>query len=218
MPYQILWYWLFSTAISGVELNLKFNIINIGIRYLALTIRNLNYTLNFFLYSLTSIVFLKEAFAIARCNYFLNQRFIQGNPVFSGLRRFFTLPDEQREHQQTHGLINQGNPENELNPNYQTFSKQIKAQRAPIENSNTSHPMNGHCNSYTTKGDVAINLKQLNIKPKQKRIKWNLKPMKQALSSHHLHIPYDDDELHTQVSSNGTSTTNLNESNQRNQE
>ncbi len=77
MPYQICWYWLFSTSFGNGEINLKMNIINIGLRYLALTIRNLNYTLNFFLYSLTSIVFLKEAFTIARCNYFLDQNFIE---------------------------------------------------------------------------------------------------------------------------------------------
>ncbi|CAF1166119.1 unnamed protein product [Didymodactylos carnosus] len=80
LPFQICWYWLFSTSFGIVDL--KLNIINIAFRYLALTIRNLNYTLNFFLYSLTSIVFLKEAFTIAHCNYFLNHTFMERNNAF----------------------------------------------------------------------------------------------------------------------------------------
>ncbi|UJR16189.1 hypothetical protein I4U23_003099 [Adineta vaga] len=216
MPYQISWYWLFSTAISRVELNLKLNIINIGLRYLALTIRNLNYTLNFFLYSLTSTVFLKEAFVIARCNYFFNQRFIEHNPTFNGLRRFFTSSDEQREQQQIHGLINQENLDNELNQNYQTFSKQINFQEKFLQNETKSHLLNGHFNSNVTHTDVSINLKPLTTKPKQKKIKWNLKPMKQTLSSHHLHLHDDEDELQQQISSNQTSTTNISEYNNKN--
>jgi hypothetical protein len=125
MPYQICWYWLFSTAIGSVKLNLKVNILNISLRYLALTIRNLNYTLNFFLYSLTSIVFLKEAFTIAQCNYLLNQGFIERNPAFRGMRRFFTLPDEQREQQPINLPINRDNFTHENHNNYKSFSKHL---------------------------------------------------------------------------------------------
>ncbi|CAF0792280.1 unnamed protein product [Adineta steineri] len=219
MPYQICWYWLFSTAISRADINLKVNIINIGLRYLALTIRNLNYTLNFFLYSLTSTVFLKEAFTIAHCNFFLNQRFIERNPAFNGLRRFFTLADEQREQQQVNGLINQDNPDNENNNhNYQTFSKHLNQQLLQNDTKTLNNEfLNGHLNSNTTKTNVSIDLKQLTIKPKQKKLKWNLKPMKQqTLSSHHLHLN-DDDQLqqYSSPSSNHTSTTNISEINNK---
>jgi hypothetical protein len=95
MPYQVCWYWLFSTAFGSVTLNLKVNIINIGFRYLALTIRNLNYTLNFFLYSLTSMIFLKEAFTIAHCNYFLSRTLVERNPAFRRVRRLFSEHIEQ---------------------------------------------------------------------------------------------------------------------------
>ena len=103
MPYQICWYWLFSTAIGSVKWNLKVNIINIGFRYVALTIRNLNYTLNFFLYSLTSMVFLKEAFTIAHCNYFLNQTLVERNPAFRRVRRLFSGQDDQPTREPTAG-------------------------------------------------------------------------------------------------------------------
>ncbi|CAF0868393.1 unnamed protein product [Didymodactylos carnosus] len=92
LPFQICWYWLFSTSFGIIDL--KLNIINIAFRYLALTIRNLNYTLNFFLYSLTSVVFLKEAFTIAHCNYFLSHRFMERNNAFRRLGQF--LRDSQR--------------------------------------------------------------------------------------------------------------------------
>jgi len=214
MPYQISWYWFFSSAISRVELNLKVNIINIGLRYIALTIRNLNYTLNFFLYSLTSTVFLKEAFTIARCNYFLNQAFFQRYPAFNGIRRFFTLPDEHREQQQINVLINQENINNENNHNYQTFSKHLGSNKKLLETNNkqsVNHFLNGHFNVDTNKSNVSINLKQLTIKPKQKKLKWNLKPMKQTLSSDHLR--FLDDDHQQQKSSNSTSTSNINEIN-----
>lgn len=217
MPYQICWYWLFSTAISRVELNLKVNIINIGLRYLALTIRNLNYTLNFFLYSLTSMVFLKEAFVIARCNYFLSQTFLERIPAFSGIRRFFAVPDEHREQQQpANGLMHQDSPENEVNQNYQTFSRQLGSSQKllPNDGRHSSSPLVGE----PTKSVGAIHLKQLTTKPKQKKLKWNLKPMKQTLSAHHLGFPDDDDDGQQQLSSNQTSTTNINEMNNKPQD
>jgi hypothetical protein len=171
------------------------NIINIGLRYLALTIRNLNYTLNFFLYSLTSVVFLKEAFTIARCNYFISQNFVDRNPSFRGLRRLFALPDEHREQQPINLLPSQ---ELSTNNNYQSCS-------------------NGHIRS---KSNVSINLQQLTIKPKQKKLKWNLKPMNKSLSANH--IPYQDDDddeqqQQLQLSSAYTSTSNINE-NRKNSE
>jgi hypothetical protein len=193
MPYQICWYWLFSTSFGNGEINLKMNIINIGLRYLALTIRNLNYTLNFFLYSLTSIVFLKEAFTIARCNYFLDQNFIDHNPSFGRLHRLFALSDKKHEQQPINITPNQ---EISMNINYQSFSK---------------NQTNGHVNSD------GINLKQLTVKPKQKKLKWNLKPMNETLS--HLNSNDDDDDdddeqqQQLQLSSNNTSTSNINENN-----
>jgi hypothetical protein len=210
MPYQICWYWLFSTAIGSVKLNLKVNILNISLRYLALTIRNLNYTLNFFLYSLTSIVFLKEAFTIAQCNYLLNQGFIERNPAFRGMRRFFTLPDEQREQQPINLPINRDNFTHENHHNYQSFSKHLHSKN------DDNHFLNGHFNLNTNKGNVSINLKQLPTKPKQKKLKWNLKPMNKTVSSSHLH--FNDEEQQQQLSSNSTSTTNMFETNNKIQE
>ena len=205
MPYQICWYWLFSASLGSVQLNLKVNIINIGLRYLALTIRNLNYTLNFFLYSLTSIVFLKEAFTIAQCNYFLNQSYFRN---FSSLRRFFTVPDEQREQQPINIVINQENS----NQNYQSFQKK------PLEKMS-----NGYLNLNSPKtSNVSINLKQLTTKPKQKKLKWNLKPTNKNLSPNHYHYQDDDDDeeqqQQLQLSSNFTSTSNITENNMKIQE
>jgi len=222
IPYQICWYWLFSTALGSVELNLKVNIINIGLRYLALTIRNLNYTLNFFLYSLTSFVFLKEAFTIAHCNYFLSQTFFDRHPKFRGLRRLFSLPDEQREQQPINVVINQVNSNN---INYQSFPKHLNSNKDNEKISN--HLLNGHLNLNTTQTNVSINLKQIKTKPKQKKIKWNLKPINNNLSSNHYNYnddDYDDDDddeeqqQQLQLSSNFTSTSNLNEINNKVQE
>jgi hypothetical protein len=193
MPYQICWYWLFSTSFGNGTINLKMNIINIGLRYLALTIRNLNYTLNFFLYSLTSTVFLKEAFTIARCNYFLDQNFLDHNPSCGRLRRLFALSDKKHEQQPINITPNH---EISMNMNYQSFSK---------------NQTNGHVNSD------GIHLKQLTVKPKQKKLKWNLKPMNETLS--HLNSNDDDDDdddaqqQQLQLSSNYTSTSNINENN-----
>jgi hypothetical protein len=223
MPYQICWYWLFSTALGSVQLNLKVNIINIGLRYLALTIRNLNYTLNFFLYSLTSFVFLKEAFTIAHCNYFLSPTFFERHPKFRGLRRFFSLPDEQREQQPINLVINQLNSNN---MNYQSFPKDLNSNKDNGQISN--HLLNGHLNLNPTRPNVSINLKQIKIKPKQKKLKWNLKPINNNLSSNHYNydddygyndLDDDDDEeqppQHLQLSSNFSSITNINDNNNK---
>ena len=223
MPYQICWYWLFSTAIGSVELNLKVNIINIGFRYLALTIRNLNYTFNFFLYSLTSTVFLKEAFTIVHCNYFLNQTFMDGNPIFRRLRLFFALADERRDSQPTNGLINRENfeTENNNNNNYQSFAKHSHRNQILSEDDRKQsvNLLNGDYHLDPIKTNVSFNLKQLTPKPKQKKLKWNLKPMDKILSSNHLH--YDDDcqqQQQQQLPSNCTSTSNLSELNNKIQE
>jgi len=229
IPYQICWYWLFSTAFGSVQLNLKVNILNISLRYLALTIRNLNYTFNFFLYSLTSTVFLKEAFTIAQCNYFLSQTFIERHPGFLSVRRFFTSIDEQRERQPTNILINQ---ENSNNINYQSFSKYFNSNEKHLNNDNeqaSKHFLNGHSNLNTTQTNVSINLKQLTTKPKQKKIKWNLKPMNKTLSLDHFNYNDNDDDddddddddeqqQQLQLSSSFTSTSNLNEINNKVQE
>jgi len=223
IPYQICWYWLFSTAFGSVELNLKVNIINISLRYLALTIRNLNYTLNFFLYSLTSFVFLKEAFTIAHCNYFLSQTFFDRHPKFRRLRRLFSLPDEQREQQPINVVINQVNSNN---MNYQSFSKDLNSNKNDNEKLSNQFS-NGHLNLNTTRTNVSINLKQIKTKPKQKKIKWNLKPINNNLSSNHYNyndddyddvVDDDDDEeqqQQLQLSSTFTSTSNINENNNK---
>ena len=218
MPYQVCWYWLFSTAIGRVELNLKVNIINIGMRYLALTIRNLNYTLNFFLYSLTSMVFLKEAFTIAHCNYFLSQSFLERYPAF---RRLFSFV-EQREHipQASNVLLNRDQQNNGVNHsnNYQSFSKHSPGNDLLIINPHTQSMgfFNGHVDKNSN--HVTINLKQLPLNSKQKKLKWNLKPIHKTLSDSHLRLEDDDHALQVQLSSNVTSTSNLNDFNQRVQE
>ena len=211
IPYQICWYWLFSTTLGSVQLNLKVNIINIGLRYIALTIRNLNYTMNFFLYSLTSFVFLKEAFTIAQCNYVCNQRFFQNIACFRRLRRLFLLSDEQREQQPINIYPTDDDKTNNRKSslNYQSFQRKSSS--------------NGHC---LDQNDLTINLKQLKIKPKQKKLKWNLKPMNKYLSPDHIHyndyVDDDDDDddddednhqQQVQLSSNFTSTSNINDNN-----
>ena len=194
IPYQICWYWLFSTAFGSVTINLKVNIINIGMRYLALTIRNLNYTLNFFLYSLTSFVFLKEAFTIARCNYFLNQDFLRRHPALTGLRRLFILPDEQREQQPINMTSNQ---DPSSNTNYQSFSKFFN-----------SKSTNGYSESEQTKYPVYLNSSTMKPK-KQKKLKWNLKPMNRILSTNHFDYDDDEQQQQLQLSSTCTSTSNI---------
>jgi hypothetical protein len=134
---------------------------------------------------LTSTVFLKEAFTIAHCNYFLDR-----NPSFRSVRRLFALSDEHREQQPINIILNHEIP---TNMNYQSCS-------------------NGYLNS---KMNTSINLQQLTIKPKQKKLKWNLKPMNKTLSvNNHFHD--DDDDEQQQLSSNYTSTSNINEN--KNQE
>ncbi|CAF3313720.1 unnamed protein product [Rotaria socialis] len=232
MPYQVCWYWLFSTAIGSVKLNLKVNILNIGFRYLSLTIRNLNYTLNFFLYSLTSTVFLKEVFTIAHCNYFLNETFLGRNSIFRCLCGCFTVPDEQREQQPINKSVNQekiNDDNNSTNQNYQSFSNYLHSNKDSSKNDNNqleNEFLNGHLNLDTTTTNVSINLKPLKTKPKPKKLKWNLKPANKSLSSSHLNDDDDDQEQQQQQqqqlqaqqqqqqsSFNFTSTSNIHEIN-----
>ena len=220
MPYQVCWYWLFSTAIGTVQLNLKVNIINIGFRYLALTIRNLNYTLNFFFYSLTSIVFLKEAVTIAHCNYFLNHSLIERNPVLRRLRRLFSLTERHREQQAqpTHGLINRENPHNgNSHPQYESFAKHLHAKNKLPPNvhaEQSGHLLNGHHDADVDRSNVSLHLNPLTSSRKQKKLKWNLKPVEQVRSHHHLHLG-DEPQQQQQSSSNCTSTSNINELNNK---
>ncbi|CAF0970770.1 unnamed protein product [Didymodactylos carnosus] len=65
LPFQIHWY--ISIVQSFIPTNFRLNLFNISFRYLTLTIRNMNYTFNFFLYS---IVFLKDTFVILHCEHF----------------------------------------------------------------------------------------------------------------------------------------------------
>ena len=129
MPFQICWYWLFSNAIGSVKVNLKVNILNIGFRYIALTIRNLNYTLNFFLYSLTSVVFLKEAFTIACCNYFFNETLFGRNHTFRRSRRrqseHVNGEDEQHGQQHMHARTNQSNVNNDCKKIHRSFKERF---------------------------------------------------------------------------------------------
>jgi hypothetical protein len=179
MPYQICWYWLFSTAIGSVELNLKVNIINIGFRYLALTIRNLNYTLNFFLYSLTSMVFLKEAFTIAHCNYFLNQSFIERYAAF---RRLFSFNEQTQSQQTTNTLLNRDRINNGAHHhNYQSFCKH-SCSNDPLINQQHSPTLFTEYNDQDRHG-LVLTLKSMSIHSKQhKRSKWTLKPSQQIFS------------------------------------
>ncbi len=229
MPYQVCWYWFFSTAIGSVNINLKVNIINISLRYLALTIRNLNYTLNFFLYSLTSIVFLKEAFTIAHCNYFLNQSYVERNHAFRRVRRLFSEHGigeerEQQEQQQSSVLIDRSNLNNEQHrKNYFSFKqKQLNIKKSkkthlnlspndhPIKSSNTI--LNGHLNPP----NISLNLKQIEPILLEKKLKWNLKANHKTLSVDHLDYlkPNNDEQQQQQpISSNHTSTSNIPDSN-----
>ncbi|CAF3368548.1 unnamed protein product [Rotaria sp. Silwood1] len=204
MPYQICWYWLFSTAIGSVKLNLKVNILNIGFRYLSLTIRNLNYTLNFFLYSLTSTVFLKEVFTIVHCNYFLNETFLGRNSTFRSICSYFTVLDEQHEQQPINKSSNRtrsNNDNNMSNHNYQSFSSHLHSNKNSLKSDSeqlTNQFLNGHFNLDTNKTNVSINLKQLKTKPKQKKLKWNLKTINKSLSLSHLNDDDDDQQQQQQ--------------------
>ncbi|CAF3788940.1 unnamed protein product [Rotaria sordida] len=229
MPYQICWYWLFSTAIGSVKLNLKVNIINIGFRYIALTIRNLNYTLNFFLYSLTSIVFLKEAFTIAHCNYFLDETFVGRNRAFRRARRLLSENggierEQQEQQQQTNALIHRPNINNEQHNNYHSFKQQFRIKRSKKNHSNlssndntksTDRFLNGHLNLNTNTTNVSFNLKQIKPISIEKKLKWNLKVNHKSLPSKHSnYLKTDDDEQQLQQqkqqsSSNYTSMSNV---------
>ncbi|CAF1428839.1 unnamed protein product [Didymodactylos carnosus] len=68
LPFQI--HWFISIVQRSIRTNFRLNLFNISFRYLTLTIRNLNYTFNFFLYS---IVFIKDTFVILHCNHFQSQ-------------------------------------------------------------------------------------------------------------------------------------------------
>jgi len=232
MPYQICWYWLFSTAIGSVDINLKVNIINISVRYLALTIRNLNYTLNFFLYSLTSFVFLKEAFTIAHCNYFLNQTFVERSHAFRRIRRLFSEHgndehEQQQQQQQSSSniIINRSNRNNEQHNNYVNFQKKyfnIKKSKKNHSNlsQNDSHIeqsnslLNGYLNKTSNPTNVSFNLKQIQPITFEKKLKWNLKINHKTSSASQLNYLKTDDEQQQQQqqqssSSNHTSTSNV---------
>ncbi|CAF1472601.1 unnamed protein product, partial [Adineta steineri] len=225
MPYQVCWYWLFSTAIGSVTLNLKVNIINIGFRYLALTIRNLNYTLNFFLYSLTSMVFLKEAFTIAHCNYFLNQTFMERNHAFRRVRRFLSehggdeqdqqRQQQQQQQQQTNVLICQSNLNSNQQNNYHNFKKHFSRKKSKTNHlhdqlKQSKEYSNGHVNINTSTTNVSYNLKQTKPISFEKKIKWNLK-INHKSSSHSNYLKTDNDEQQQQpqISSNYPSTSNI---------
>jgi len=231
MPYQICWYWLFSTAIGSVNINLKVNIINISLRYLALTIRNLNYTLNFFLYSLTSIVFLKEAFTIAHCNYFLNQTYVERNHAFRRVRRLFSEhrneEHQQQEQEQSNGLINQLN-NNDQNNDYRPFKKHFIIKKSKNNHRNLSRNdyqrkqsdniLNGYLNKTSPNSpNVSFNLKQIKPISFEKKLKWNLKVNHNSISTSHLnYLKTDDNDEQQQqqrLSPNHTSTSNINDIN-----
>ncbi len=230
MPYQVCWYWLFSTAIGSVTLNLKVNIMNIGFRYLALTIRNLNYTLNFFLYSLTSIVFLKEAFTIAHCNYFLNQTYVDRNRAFRRVRRLLSengvaQHEEPSQQQQTNVLIHRPNINNDQHTSYHNLKKHFNIKKSKKTHFNLSKNdstkqsnsfLNGHLNAHTSTTNVLFNLKQTKPISFEKKLKWNLKHNQKTLpSSHSNYLKTDNDEQQQQqqLSSNCSSTTNINDFN-----
>ena len=199
MPYQICWYWLFSTAIGSVELNLKVNIMNIGFRYLALTIRNLNYTLNFFLYSLTSMVFLKEAFTIARCNYVFNQSFVENYPSLRRIRQLFSTVE--RNQQATNVLINRDQN------NYQSFSKIAESATTKETSNRSARLLNGLENSDSGQKKHR----------KVKKLKWNLEVVHNNLSDSHLHLEDDDHQLQNLSSSPLSSISMINDFNGNNQ-
>ncbi|UJR30377.1 hypothetical protein I4U23_017912 [Adineta vaga] len=233
MPYQVCWYWLFSTAIGSVKLNLKVNIINIGFRYIALTIRNLNYTLNFFLYSLTSIVFLKEAFTIAHCNYFLNQSYTERNQAFRRVRRFLSehgagaVGEEQEPHdqqqdqqqqQQTNGLIHQANQLLDEDHNHPSFKKYFSIKRKksnhlnPSENDLSKNLLNGHLNVHTSTTNVSYNLKQTKPISLEKNLQCNLTINQRTMTSTYPNYLKTDNNLQQQQqpsSSNYSSISNI---------
>ena len=197
MPYQICWYWLFSTVVGSVKLNLKVNIVNIGFRYISLTIRNLNYTLNFFLYFLTSSVFLKEVLTIVNCNYFLNDTFIGCNQTFRRLYQFFILRDEQQEQQPINIFVNRGKLNSKNNHNYQSISEHISSHRDARKHANKSkvyYFLNRTVDLDPNRTNRSISLKQLTAKSKQKRLTWNLRLAKKSLSSSHLNDDNDDED------------------------
>lgn len=229
MPYQVCWYWFFSTAFGSVNINLKLNIINIGLRYLALTIRNLNYTLNFFLYSLTSIVFLKEAFTIAHCNYFLNQSYVERNHAFRRVRRLFSEHDHHENHQdqeqqQSSILIHQSNRNHNNNNNInnsESFKRHFKIKKSSNEYYQRKQS-NGYINKNSNPTNVSFNLKQIKPKTFEKKLKWNLKVNHKNLSINHGNYLKtdnnnndDDDQQQQQIqqSSNYTSTSNIQDCN-----
>ena len=220
MPYQICWYWFFSTAIGSVTLNLKVNIVNIGLRYLALTIRNLNYTLNFFLYSLTSVVFLKEAFTIAHCNYLLNQTFTERSPAFRHIRRLFSEHggeerEQQEEQQPASVLIHRPSLNHDLHNNYHNLKKHFNIKKSQNDHRKQStSSLNGHLRVQTSTTNVSFDLKQIKPISFEKKLKWNLKPTQKSLPSSHLNYSKpDDDELQQQPSSNYNSMSNVHDFN-----
>ena len=227
MPYQVCWYWFFSSAIGSVNINLKVNIINISLRYLALTIRNLNYTLNFFLYSLTSIVFLKEAFLIAHCNYFLNQTYVERNHAFRRVRRLFSehrLAEEQHERQQSSVLLNRSIGNNEQQMNDASLKKKSTKKTSRHSSPNDQQPnvlLNGYLNNKNVNStNVFYHSNQLKPISFEKKLKWNFKVNQKMLTVNHVeyHKPDNDDEQQQQqarVSSHHTSTSNINDGNHK---
>ena len=225
MPYQVCWYWLFSTAIGSVTLNLKVNIINIGFRYVALTIRNLNYTLNFFLYSLTSTVFLKEAFTIAHCNYFLNQTFAERNHAFRRVRRFLSEHggDEQEQQdpplQQTNGFHGQANGDPDANNSFKkrfSIKRKTAGQLSPSPNDlsrESKNLLNGHTNAHSSTTNVSYSLKQTKPISFDKNLTWNLTVNQQTLSSNHLQADTAEQQQAPQPPPNYSSTFHMQDCN-----
>lgn len=208
MPYQVCWYWLFSTAIGSVTLNLKVNIVNIGVRYLALTIRNLNYTLNFFLYSLTSMVFLKEAFTIAHCNYFLNQTFAERNHAFRRVRRFLSEHAGEENEQPEQPQANRNADENH---NHVSFKSRFSIKRkkpnhlAAVPNDVVTESktlLNGHANVHTSTTNVSYNMKQTKPISFDKDLQWNVTVNQQALASSQLKADTSEQPLNHSSTSN----------------
>ena len=167
MPYQVCWYWFFSTALGSVNINLKMNIINISLHYLALTIRNLNYTLNFFLYSLTSFVFLKEAFTIAHCNYFLNHSYVDRTRAFRRVRRLFSEPglDHDHEQQPSSTLLNRSKLTPDQHQNYSSLINQQMNRKRTKRNRWNSYPHDPQTDASSPcfNGYLAKNSHQTNV-------------------------------------------------------
>ncbi|CAF1298118.1 unnamed protein product [Adineta ricciae] len=241
MPYQVCWYWLFSTAIGSVKLNLKVNIINIGFRYIALTIRNLNYTLNFFLYSLTSIVFLKEAFTIAHCNYFLNQTFAERNHAFRRVRRFLSehgggggnedqdQPDQQEQqeqqqqqqqqtHQQINGLNRQTDQPYDEHHHFPSFKRHFSIKRKksdPLDADLSKTLLNGHLNIHTSTTNVSYNLKQNKPISFEKNVQCNLTINQRTVIPNDANYLQTDNNIQQATSSNYSSMSNIQDLNMK---